>query len=456
MTDNERDICSVCSTEDAIDNLCTTEYDSLVCNDCVMTCQWCHTIGSTNDSFNTVDGNDIWCEDCIDRRAHWCERCEEYNSDMSYYISDRGEYWCTECSDSCAYWCEDCDEYNADGCDRCSDEPTSDDGVRLIHDYNYRPDAIFHSTKDDERLFFGIEIEVEARGNLRESAEYAHQLESMDLAYLKHDGSLNNGFEIVTHPMSHDYFKNEAGDFFAIIEDLRSKQGIQVKSWDTRTCGLHIHISRTGFSSGSHMHRFLNLVYSNPKFYSDLAGRTSDQWAKFTDIIRRDYARDKEGNRIPDENSGYGYLIDTKRTFMHKLDDNRGSDRYSAVNTLNRETLEMRIFRGTVNGDTIKAQLDLAHASVEYTRNLTVQDVRNGALTADNFMWYIFQHEELYPQLVARIDKCIKLDEPVRSTERDEVVVIDTAERACYTIPLIRINSTGEGITYSYTTNGSN
>ena len=419
MTDTVDDVvpdrCSVCDTDTNIDDLITTDYDSMVCNECVMTCERCDSVGSVNDCFHTVDGNDIWCESCTERRAYWCERCEGYNSDTSYYISDRSEHWCQDCSDCNAYWCDDCDEYNADGCDRCSEDPVSSDGSRLIHDYSYRPDAIFHSTNKDERLFFGIEIEVEAKDDLRASAEYAHQLESMDLAYLKHDGSLNNGFEIVTHPMSHDFFKNEAGDFFAVMEGLRTQQGIRVKSWDTRTCGLHIHISRTGFNGGAHMHRFLNLVYSNPDFYSTLAGRTSDQWAKFTDIIKREYARDNNGDRIPDPLGGY--KIDTLRTFKHKLDMDRNSDRYSAVNTLNRETLEMRIFRGSVNGETIKAQLDLAHASVEYTRTINANDVINGALTADSFMWYIFQHEELYPQLVSRIDRLI----PTMSASRQNV-----------------------------------
>lgn len=405
------DRCSVCDTDSNIDDLITTEYDSMVCNDCVQVCERCDSVGSVDDCFHTVDGNDIWCESCTERRAYWCERCEGYNSDTSYYISDRSEHWCQNCSDCNAYWCDDCDEYNADGCDRCSEDPVSSDGSRLIHDYSYRPDAIFHSTNKDERLFFGIEIEVEAKDDLRASAEYAHQLESMDLAYLKHDGSLNNGFEIVTHPMSHDFFKNEAGDFFAVMEGLRTQQGIRVKSWDTRTCGLHIHISRTGFNGGAHMHRFLNLVYSNPDFYSTLAGRTSDQWAKFTDIIKREYKRDANGDRIFSQDTGYE--IETKRTFKHKLDMDRNSDRYSAVNTLNRETLEMRIFRGSVNGDTIKSQLDLAHASVEYTRNLTVQDVTQGALTSDNFMWYIFKNESLYPELVTRIDKLITPDLPI-------------------------------------------
>jgi hypothetical protein len=405
MTDTERDICSVCTTENDVDDLITTEYDSLVCGDCVTTCERCDSIGSINDCFHTVDGNDIWCESCTERRANWCEHCEGYDSGTSFYISDRQESWCEGCADAHAYWCDDCDEYNQDGCDRCSGEPVSDNGIRLIHDYSYRPDAIFHSTKDDERLFFGIEIEVEARDDLRESAQYAQQLEQIDLAYLKHDGSLHDGFEIVTHPMSHDFLKNEAGEFFAIMEGLRSQQGIRVKSWDTKTCGLHIHISRTGFNGGAHMHRFLNLVYSNPDFYSTLAGRTSDQWAKFTDIYQREYKRDENGERI--FNLDNGYEITSKRTFMHKLQPDRNSDRYSAVNTNNRETLEMRIFRGSVNGETIKAQIDLAHASVEYTRNLTVQDVRNGNLSASRFMFYIIDNCELYPELHSRINKLI-------------------------------------------------
>jgi hypothetical protein len=366
-----------------------------------MICNRCDSIGSTDDSFQTVDGDLTWCEACTERRAYWCESCEEYNSTGTSYVTDQQEHWCTDCLDRGAYWCEDCDEYNSDGCDRCVD----DGAGRLVHDYSYRPDAIFHSTDKNERLYFGLEIEVEAGSRRVEAATYAQQLEVLDLAYLKHDGSLEDGFEIVTHPMSHGFFKQEASELWTVLEQLRTNSQYRVKSWDTRTCGLHIHISRTGFSGGAHMHRFLNLVYSNPDFYSTLAGRTSDQWAKFTDIYQREYKRDENGERI--FNLDNGYEITTKRTFMHKLQPDRNSDRYSAVNTNNRETLEMRIFRGTVNGETIKAQLDLAHASVEYTRTLTVQDVAQGALSADLFMWYIFQHEDLYPELSARIDKLV-------------------------------------------------
>jgi hypothetical protein len=154
------------------------------------------------------------------------------------------------------------------------------------------------------------------------------------------------------------------------------------------------------------MHRFLNLVYSNQEFYEALAGRSSDQWAKFTDIMRNDYVRDSDGRPVEDDH-GFTQTV-TTRSFKHKLFYGQRSDRYSAVNTQNRETLEMRIFRGTVNGDTIKAHLDLAHASVEYTRTMSIKDIREGgALTSTQFIRYIAENAELYPNLLNRINKLI-------------------------------------------------
>lgn len=404
--------CAVCLTDTNVEDTVTTVDDDQVCIDCCRICERCDDIRSINDDFCEVDDS-IWCEDCASNAANYCDGCDIRTTMHTARLSDRREYWCESCLDN-AHYCDGCDGYYADGCDSCNDEEVQ---PRVVHDYSYRPDAIFHSTDKNERLYFGIEIEVEVRGDMAATAEYANQLEGMELAYLKHDGSLNCGFEVVTHPMSHDFYKNEAQDFWTVIEGLRTDY--KVKSWDTKTCGLHIHVSRTGFDGGPHMHRFLNLIYSNQELYEALAGRSSDQWAKFSDIIRRDYARDIEGNRVVDEYNDY--ILKTTRSFMRKLDINYGSDRYSAVNTLNRETLEIRIFRGTVNGSTIKAHLDLAHASVEYTRVMSVPQVRDGALSPSNFVAYIKANEALYPELVARLAKVWK--ESTLSASRQEVSI---------------------------------
>ena len=393
--------CAVCSTGVHPDNAYQVSLSNdTVCDDCMRMCTRCEDIGTENDEYSYVDG-DRWCQSCTESYANWCDSCEEWSEDSTYYIHDRGSSWCQRCTEYSASYCEDCDEYNESGCDSCTSS-------RVIHDYSYRPDPIFHSTDKNERLFFGIEVEMESRSRYTDSSEYAYQLEDMELAYLKHDGSLNCGFELVTHPMSHDYYKNQASDLFRVIEGLRTDY--RVKSWDTQTCGLHIHISRTGFNGGAHMHRFLNLVYSNQPLYEALAGRSSAQWAKFSDVYVNADTIDENGNW----NRG------SYRSFTQKIDNGRHSDRYSAVNTQNRETLEMRIFRGSVNGNTIKAQLDLAHASVEYTRTMTVKEVMTGALNADSFMTYIESLPDLYPHLNERMARVVTPS--VRLTEQKESV----------------------------------
>lgn len=391
----------VMSTEDVVDVECEQCNDSIhpdeayetsygakiVCNDCARQCDRCADIGTEDDEWCTVDNYNLWCQSCTENRAYWCESCEEYNSESSYYIQDVGSYWCGGCASDNSIYCEDCDAYFESGCDTCM-------GSRIIHDYSYRPDAIFYGTEKTDRLYFGMEIEVEAYRNLGEASEYAHQLEDMELAYLKSDGSLSCGFEIVTHPMTHDFFKNQADDFFGVIEKLRSEY--KVKSWDTTTCGVHVHISRTGFNGGPHMHRFLNLVYSNQAFYEAIAGRSSSRWAKFDDVDSGEFIGEGDDRKWV-----------TRRSFKNKITHGRSSDRYSAVNTQNRETLEMRIFRGTVNGGALKSYLDLAHASVEYTRTLTVNQVRDGALSTDSFMTYIESNPLLYPELIERMSRLV-------------------------------------------------
>ena len=403
-------------------------YDNQpICDDCAWVCDSCGDIGDVDrDSMRVVDDDYNWCADCIDS-AYYCERHEEYSSEGGYYIGDRDEYWCEHCANNWANWCDTCDQYFEDGCDTCNEDTYQ--GQRVIHDYSYRPDAVFHCVKDNERLFFGFELEMEFDSDRGEAAAYAfNKLEPDNWAYLKNDGSLDNGFELVTHPMSFDFLMEDdnAQEVWDTIYALREEHG--AKSYNTRTCGFHIHISRTGFRGGAHMHRFLNLVYSNPKLYQKLAGRSSDQWAKFDDVYRRYY----------DENAGQYKLM---KSFKQKLSQFRESDRYSAVNTLNPHTFEMRIFKGTLSIPALKAHIQLAHASVEYTRDLSVQQVSMGALSQNNFLAYIYANMDIYPELVARIEHKQILPDSVGLARQEDVV--DPTMPSVDEVPII-VNSFNE------------
>ena len=374
--------CIACNTElNSDDEGTTTSSGDPVCDSCVVMCIHCEQVMTVDDEYNDVEG-EMWCEGCTRNDAHWCDLCDNYFTGYTYGTDDSDSTMCERCFEDNTSYCEDCDNTYLNGCDY--DHDGNDDG-RTIHDYSYRPDPIFRKSDDEQtRLYFGIEIETEVRGgdysNRRSAAEYAQQqLEMYDLAYLKSDGSLECGFEIVTHPLSHSYFMKDGDRLWNTIDKLKSEYGMM--AWGTKTCGLHVHISRAGFNSGSHQHRFLQLVYNNKDFYEVLAGRSSSHWAKFDDIF--------------DPNTG-------QKSFKNKF-DRHGSDRYSAVNTNNRNTLEMRIFRGSLNPRFIKSAIDLAHASVEYTRVMSVREVRDDGLSCLKFRQYIESKTDLYPSLIERI-----------------------------------------------------
>jgi DNA-dependent RNA polymerase auxiliary subunit epsilon len=388
--------CIACNTEldSTDDNAFTTRSGDAVCESCMVLCESCEDILSVDDDYNSVEG-ETWCETCTNNNAHWCDLCNSYFTGYTYGTDDSSEVMCERCYENNTTYCEDCDATYLNGCEYNHDE---DVDTRLVHDYSYRPDPKFHSSEDENtRLYFGIEVETEVRGgsyeNRRYAAEYAVRLEHEGLAYLKSDGSLECGFEIVSHPMTHNYFMNKASVLWNTIGTLKSDYDMM--AWGTKTCGLHIHISRAGFNGGSHQHRFLQLVYNNKDFYELLAGRSSSHWAKFDDNV--------------DPNTG-------QKSLKHKF-ERGGSDRYAAVNTNNRQTLEMRIFRGSLNTRFIKSCIDLAHASVEFTRVMSVPEVREHKLDCINLIQYIRERVELYPSLNQRLNAMSNVIEKIERKE---------------------------------------
>jgi DNA-dependent RNA polymerase auxiliary subunit epsilon len=391
--------CIACDTTlNSDDDGTTTSSGDPVCDSCVVMCIKCEDVITCDDEFNDVEG-ELWCQSCTNNDAHWCDLCDTYFTGYTYGTDDSSDSMCERCYENNTTYCEDCDQTYLNGCEYNHDE---DVDTRLVHDYSYRPDPKFHSSEDENtRLYFGIEVETEVRGgsyeNRRYAAEYAVRLEHEGLAYLKSDGSLECGFEIVSHPMTHNYFMNKASTLWNTIGALKSNYDMM--AWGTKTCGLHIHISRAGFNGGSHQHRFLQLVYNNKDFYEVLAGRSSSHWAKFDDNV--------------DPSTG-------QKSLKHKF-ERGGSDRYAAVNTNNRQTLEMRIFRGSLNTRFIKSCIDLAHASVEFTRVMSVPEVREHKLDCINLIQYIRERAELYPSLNQRLNAMSNVIEKI---ERKEYVPV--------------------------------
>jgi hypothetical protein len=388
--------CSSCSSDYKPDELATTRGGDVLCEDCRIYCERCDNFDYSEGSRH-VEGYGMYCEVCADNYTFWCERCECTYSDnhSSYEVVDIGNYWCEECCQDGANWCEDCEHYTSDSCNSC-------DGTNRIYDYSYKPEPVFHGSSKDG-LYFGLELEMEISNDRRElsnAVEYVSNRLDRDWIYLKRDGSIGytdrnkvgpDGFEMVSHPASFNYWTDHSQQLWDTLDGLRTKHN--ARSWNAKSnCGIHIHISRAGFKSGAHTHRFLSLVYKNTPNMKRFAGRDCNTYATFTDVWR-----------FTEDNIPY-------MSFIDKIKSGYRSERMSAVNTNNQDTIELRFFRGTTQPKGVLATIELAHAMVEYTRNLTLSDVKLGMLEWEWFVDYISANNGLYPNAYDRIPKLSKIN----------------------------------------------
>jgi len=301
----------------------------------------------------------------------------EIMDDSAYY---NGTRYCDECYTNNVYTCDECGDSYWDGDGHYCQE---DEVSHLINSYSYKPRPYFFGTAT---YHMGFELEVESDGNsIRDAAEVVTNALG-ERIYLKEDGSLRQGFEIVTHPHSLDEYQQHF-DWDALTKLRR----LGFRSWDTSTCGLHVHVSRTAFGFAhkrsdivkvqAHELRFMKLIYDNDRQISRLAGRTSS-YATFQD----------KGSLV--QKVKYGH---------------QENGRYAAINSENSETLEVRVFRGSLKPQRVLMALELVQCAVEYTRDLHVS-ASNKALSWMMFTRYVADNAETYPNLFSAMEKSFMSD----------------------------------------------
>lgn len=322
-----------------------------------------------------------------------CNACEgQTNYDTSLWYN--GDRYCAPCVENNVFDCGECGVERWDGDDH---ECEYDESNSLIHDYSYKPSPFFFGTGS---YHFGFELEIEARGNGRYDGATVVQDALGGRVYLKEDGSLEDGFEIVTHPHTLENYHKEFN--WAFLDRLKSDG---FRSWNTQSCGLHVHVSRTAFGKGdpwdigvpyakrsrlilsrqAHELRFMKLIYDNQRQVERIAGRSSTRYASFGD----------KGNLVQKVKHG-----------------NQENGRFSAVNTDNRDTIEIRVFRGSLRRERVLSAIEFVHASVEYTRDMKVTS-ENRALSWIKFTGYVASNSELYPNLVTIMSESFASDSAV-------------------------------------------
>ncbi len=242
---------------------------------------------------------------------------------------------------------------------------------KMVLSYNTKPVPIFRKTTELTHNnvgvpFLGIELEVNTtRGESAEQVLSEEVLNLMvktdmiELLYMKRDGSIGNGVELVSHPTTLSYIKKtKLEEFLSGIKEI----GFQ----DDDACGLHVHVSRDSLSKKG--------WWSLMTFMNKLSN-------KFLKISRRDKTRLNYCQFNNMTGSITDALINGKTIFTKDVDKNK--ERYSAMNFLNDKTVEFRMFRSTTDYNELIGTLQFVEALVMFCREYSfihIQDQRSSEL----------------------------------------------------------------------------
>jgi hypothetical protein len=340
---------------------CGESSESLRCESCeenFTTCDLCNEETHIDDSTTLprtyrVHVRGAWrsadtaCNRCIERYFATCDDCGETVP------------CCDTRSQDCRTVCDDCISDHYSYCDECSeyshhDSPCgcSDNKSDLVNSYGYKPCPIFHGKLKGLEGYIGVELEVNT-DEIPEHAETVIDMMGDDHIYLKEDGSIGSGFEIVTHPHTLEEQRK-------LWSQWKAPSGMtSARSGD---CGIHVHYSRKGLPM-LHINRmvvFLNAP-ENLGFIECIAQRSSNGYCKIK----------------PKSISGKG-----------------SCDRYEALNLTNKSTIEFRIFRGNTRKSRIIKCIEFAVAVVNWTRDRSYRDLSHG-----NFVAWVSKNSKEYPTL---------------------------------------------------------
>ena len=323
----------------------------------------CLECGAILDEENACHFNDqILCEDCLARTTTICDNCGER------ILRDNAEW------DTNYTLCRHCYENNYTNCEECgrlinnADAIYSDDDYLYCRDcfeklydvaikpYSYKPEPVFYGSG---HLFYGVELEVDRGGENDSNAQSLINIANNqgDRIYCKHDGSLSDGFEIVSHPMTLEYHANNM-NWFEVFEKAVE---MDYCSHNTSTCGLHIHCSRKAFGKdyAQQEQGIGRVVFFVEKHWNELvkfSRRTLDNlnhWA-----------------------SRYATISSTAEETYKKSKDKR-MGRYVAVNIEGCSTIEFRLFRGTLRYKTFMATLQLVDEICKCAISMTDKEIED-------------------------------------------------------------------------------
>ena len=176
-----------------------------------------------------------------------------------------------------------------------------------------------------------------------------------DEVFFETDGSLDNGFEIISQPHTINAFYEKTDSWKMMLDILNDAT---FKSHNAGTCGLHIHVSKTWFGSSERQQNFhIGKIYKFfDAYWTDLlkASRRDTSSTYYCDKNKTDIKRREENRRHKTES----YAWQAQAKYDHDTRHNCESH-HCALNNSNYGTFEIRLGRGTLNKASFFAWIDL-------------------------------------------------------------------------------------------------
>ena len=318
------------------------------------------------------------CEDT------WCDSCFQEDA---VYVENRDEYWARDDayyheSDGCYYSYEE-DEYD--------DEDEDQDSSLLM---SYSTNVLNYLNKDNTIVssphgdfLMGIEFEMETKEDysVNDAVEDVRDQLGEEYCVCKSDGSLGSyGLEIVTAPRG-------------LAEHIKRFKGWDIKShyraWDTKRCGLHVHVDSQAFTQMT-LGKFLMLINSenNVDFIRQLAGRHPSK-----DDQARSYCASEYQEILVNPNKAVkGKSHERYRMVNLQNLGSREAKRLTGMPTYDGKynTVELRIFRASLNPARMLAQIEFTHACVNFCRVASWRD-----LNKTSFVKWLKTVSSIYPNL---------------------------------------------------------
>ena len=341
-------------------------------------CDICKEVEKINDMEEVYNCHtDEWivmCEDCQEKEdMFYCVEHERYEIDehprevVNYgTICSDGWYWgdyfhCPECGDyyhiDNGYWDDDSEEYY---CYDCYENVMGSKVVRRYHyhsdDYEYEKRYIKDEKPNEmtnNRIYFGMELEVEdirGRHTVETMAEKLMKVTD-DFVY-EHDGSLDDGFEIISFPFTKEYMKQNLQYY---LVDMLKELGVGGYG-STESCGLHFHMTKVNWETTLTMIALMEYYRDELTDLSKRSEEKLDRWSSFYIDASKEYLK----------------RIGVKG--IEEKMDKQDRSRYRALNITNHNTIEVRIFTSTTNLNELMARWELANNMYMWAIENTLAD----------------------------------------------------------------------------------